>query len=185
VTDLFAEVSSAVISPCELFRYRLDRQVQERGLVAAFFGVNGSTAGPVEEDHTTLKWFGFSLRNAFSRYIAGNPFAYRAKDVKRLATVADPVGPENARYLDEIIAEADILIPCWGDRNKVPQPLRHHFAALKAKLIASGKPIRIFGLTKGGDPKHPLMLGYDTPLIPWVSQANRQEAATPSQHEED
>jgi hypothetical protein len=159
--------SSAVISPCGTFRYRLDRFVQECGLVAAFFGVNGSTAGPIEEDHTTLKWFGFSARNNIRRYIAGNPFAYRAKDVRTLAKVADPVGPENARYLAEIIAEADILIPCWGRRDKVPRPLRHHFDVLKAALVASGKPIRIFGLTDGGDPKHPLMLGYDTPLIPW------------------
>jgi hypothetical protein len=67
--DLFSG-SSAVISPCGLYRYRLDRDVQDDGLVAAFFGVNGSTAGPVEEDQTTKKWRGFSLRNGFRRYIA-------------------------------------------------------------------------------------------------------------------
>lgn len=164
---LFAHGSSAVISPCGTFRYRLDRLVQERRLVAAFFGVNSSTAGPIEEDQTTLKWRGFSLRNAFGRYIAANPFAYRSKDVRKLATVTDPVGPDNERYLDEIIAEADVLIPCWGNRDKVPRQLRHHFDALLAKLIASGKPILTFGLTNGGDPKHPLMLGYDTPLVEW------------------
>ena len=32
---------------------------------------------------------------------------------------------------------------------------------------ASGKPLLCFGLTKSRDPKHPLMLGYDTPLIEW------------------
>lgn len=164
--DLFGG-SSAVISDCGTWRYRLDRLVQERGLVAAFFGVNGSTAGPIEEDHTTKKWFGFSLRNGFRRYIAANPFAFRARDVKRLASVPDPVGPENARYIAEIIAEADVLIPCWGRRDKVPRNLHHHIDALKAALFASGKPIRIFGLTAGGDPMHPQMLGYDTPLIPW------------------
>jgi hypothetical protein len=166
--DLFGG-NSAVISPCGLFRYRLDRLVQESGLVAAFFGVNGSTAGPIEEDHTTLKWRGFSLRNSFRRYIAANPFAFRSKDVKLLAKVADPVGPDNARYLAEIIAEADILMPCWGNRAKVPPSLRHHLDALKTALFASGKPVRIFGLTSGGDPKHPLMLGYDTPLIEWTA----------------
>jgi hypothetical protein len=166
MSDLF-NGSSAVISDCGMYRYRLDRAVQERGVVAAFFGVNGSTAGPVEEDHTTNKWRGFSLRNSFRRYIAGNQFAYRSKDVRNLARVADPVGPENARYLAEIIAEADVLIPCWGNSDKVPQRLRHHFDALRSQLFASGKPVLIFGLTNGGDPKHPLMLGYETPLVPW------------------
>jgi hypothetical protein len=84
-----------------------------------------------------------------------------------LTRVADPVGPENARYLAEIIAEADVLIPCWGNRDKVPRPLRHHFDTLKELLFASGKPVRIFGLTNGGDPRHPLMLAYDTPIVPW------------------
>ncbi len=29
------------------------------------------------------------------------------------------------------------------------------------------KPIMTFGLTNSGDPKHPLTLGYDTPLVPY------------------
>ena len=158
---------SAIISDCGRYRYRLDRQVQDEGIVAAFFGVNGSTARPIEEDHTTAKWRGFSLRNGFARYIAANPFAYRSADVAMLAEVDDPVGPMNAVYIQEIIAEADVLIPCWGNRAKVPETLRHHFDILRDQLFAAGKPVLTFGFTKGGDPKHPQMLGYDTPLTPW------------------
>jgi hypothetical protein len=36
-------------------------------------------------------------------------------------------------------------------------------------LLASGKPVLHFGTTKSGDPLHPQMLGYATPLIPWAS----------------
>lgn len=158
---------SAVISADGVYRYRLDRPVALRGIVMAFFGVNGSTATETEEDQTTKKWFGFARRNGASRYIAGNPFAFRAREVTALAGVVDPVGPENTRYIAEIIAEADLLVPCWGNRGKVPKHLRGHFDALRAQLVASGKPIKIFGLTKSGDPQHPLMLGYDTPLVDW------------------
>lgn len=62
-----------------------------------------------------------------------------------------------------------ILVPCWGDRGKVPPHLRHHFDALKRLIFASTKPVKIFGLTAGGDPKHPLMLGYDTQLVDWAA----------------
>ena len=165
---------SAVISTCGLFRYRLDRPVALKGLVFAFFGVNGSTATGTEEDQTTRKWFGFTSRNGGSRYIAGNPFALRATDVKELARAADPVGPENARYLAEIIAEADVLVPCWGNRGKVPKHLRGHFDRLRNQLFESGKPVKIFGQTKGGDPLHPLFLGYDTPLVPWHNRLQLQ-----------
>ncbi len=84
-----------------------------------------------------------------------------------MAEVPDPVGPENARYLREIIEEADILIPCWGNRSKVPNQLRHHFDDLLDLIFDSRKPVKVFGLTKSGDPLHPLMLGYDTPLLRW------------------
>ncbi len=160
-------IVSAVISDCGLYRYRLDRDVQFEGIVFAFFGVNGSKATADIEDQTTRKWFGFTLRNGGRKYIAGNPFGYRATDVRELAKAGDPVGPENARYLTEIISEADVLVPCWGNSSKVPERLRYHFAELRNLLIQSGKPVRIFGLTKSGDPLHPLMLGYDTPLIEW------------------
>ncbi len=158
---------SAIISPCGTWRYRLEREVQDNGLVYGYFGVNGSTATADEDDHTVRKWFGFTSRNDGRRFIVGNPFAYRATDVRELATAADPIGPENAMHLAAIIADADILVPCWGSRTKIPQHLRYRLTALKDQLVASGKPVRIFGLTKGGDPLHPLMLSYDTPLISW------------------
>lgn len=161
--------SSAVFSPCGTWRYRLDRDVAFSGLVFAYFGVNGATAGEDDDDQTSMKWKGFTLRNNGQRYIAGNPFAFCATDVRELAKAVDPVGPENARYLAEIVAEADILVPCWGNRSKVPPRLRHHFDALLGLLRASGKPIKTFGFTASGDPKHPLMLGYDTPLVDWIS----------------
>jgi hypothetical protein len=61
----------STFSPCGTWRWRLDREVAEAGLVFAFFGVNGSTAGPVEEDHTTMKWRGFTVRNGGRKFIAG------------------------------------------------------------------------------------------------------------------
>lgn len=159
--------NSAIISPCGTWRYRLDREIQPTGTVFAYFGVNGSTATADKEDQTTRKWNGFTLRNGGRKYIVGNPFAFRATDVRDLARADDPVGPENGRHLREIIAEADVLVPCWGNRAKVPERLRLHFATLRDLLLTAGKPVKVFGLTASGDPKHPLMLGYDTPLIEW------------------
>ena len=159
---------SAVISDCGLYRYRLDRDVQAKGIVIAYFGVNCSTADADLEDQTTTRWFGFTLRNGGRKYVAGNPFAFRSTDVRGLVTAADPVGPLNRWHLDQIIDEADLLVPCWGRRAKLPTPLRVHVDRLERTLRVSGKPLRAFGLTKGGDPLHPLFLGYDTPLVEWV-----------------
>ncbi|WP_412021497.1 DUF1643 domain-containing protein [Burkholderia cepacia] len=158
---------SAIISPCCHYRYRLERDVAPTGFVVAFFGVNPSRADASVRDQTDLKWTGFAHRWGARKYIAGNPFAFRSPRVRDLVAVVDPIGPENDAYLAQIIADADLLVPCWGDRSKLPKSMRPRLGVVTAMLLASGKPLMVFGLTAKGDPKHPLMLAYDTPLIDW------------------
>lgn len=149
-----------------MYRYRLEREVAAMGSVFAFFGVNPSTADASLDDATVRKWRGFALRNGCRRFIVGNVFSYRATDVRELATAAAR-GPDHERHISAILSDADILVPCWGNTSKAPPALRNHFDALLARMRLSGKPIMHFGLTQSGDPKHPLMLGYDTPLTAW------------------
>jgi len=84
-----------------------------------------------------------------------------------LKAVADPIGPHNDWHLQRIVAEADLLVPCWGAAAKAPGIVGERVAALRELLLASGKPVKVFGLTKCHQPKHPLMLGYATPLQEW------------------
>lgn len=163
---------SAVISQCGAYRYRLEREVQPEGRVFAYFGINPSTANAVVDDATVRKWRGFTLRNGGRRFLVGNVFGFRATDVKRLAahTTLTAQGPEWAVHFDQIIADADVLVPCWGNSKKIPLHLRDELASVMARLVASGKPVLHFGVTACGQPRHPQMLGYDTPLTPW-SQA--------------
>lgn len=159
---------SAVISACGLYRYRLDREVQSvSGPVFAFFGVNPSTADANLNDATVKKWIGFCLRNGVPKFIVGNVFSYRATDVKELAKVQDLKGPEHEGQIQQIINEADILVPCWGSLSKMPKNLRDEPSKLLELLVKSEKPMLHFGFTSCGQPKHPLMLGYNTELIEW------------------
>lgn len=159
---------SAVISRDGKYRYRLDRTVATSGIVVAFFGVNPSTASETVDDATSKRWVVHARRLGARTYIAGNPHALRSTHVRVLQSALDPVGPDNARHLREIIAEADILIPCWGSRRKLPSVLWPAVDALRETLFAAGKPLRIFGLTQSRDPLHPLMLSYETPLVEWT-----------------
>ena len=67
----------AVISPCGLYRYRLDRVVGMDGPVFAFFGINPSTADATENDQTVRKWIGFTKTWGGSRFIVGNVWPLR------------------------------------------------------------------------------------------------------------
>lgn len=181
---------SAIISPCGLYRYRLERDCGmpfEGSKTFAYFGINPSTADSTLDDATVRKWKGFTVRNGGHRFIVGNAFAFRSTDVGGLrAHYISTLGgggsgllhsqsEREVSYWAQIAADADVLVPCWGNSAKVPAQLRGRLAFLLGFLAETGKPIMHFGLTASGDPKHPLMLGYDTPLAPWVNTAQQGE----------
>lgn len=167
-------MSSAIISECGQYRYRLDRYCEPMFRLApaetlkaptfAYFGINPSTADADIDDATVRKWRGFTERNGGDHFIVGNVFSYRATNVKLIGKVPFPQGPQHFHHLKQIIHEADVLVPCWGGRDKVPKHLRQQLDRLLTWLHRTGKPVLHFGTTDGGDPKHPLFLPYTTPL---------------------
>lgn len=164
--DLFA-ARSAVISKCELYRYRLEREVETGGLVAAGIMVNPSKADGEIDDHTIRKWFGFSSRHGIGRFIIGNKFGYRATDVDQLRTATDPVGPDNDKHLEQIMRDADLHIVAWGPLSKLPPKLRGRWREVVSIADKVGCRLMCWGTAKDGQPRHPLMLAYDTSLIEW------------------
>ena len=162
---------SATLSACEQYRYRLERQVapllNDHHEPVLFIGVNPSTADAIEDDATIRKMSGFILRWGFTRFMVGNVFGYRATDVKELADIVDPVGLDNYTHLRQMIKECAVIVPCWGNQSKVPKHLRVQFNVVRSFLLLQAKPVMVFGLTNSGDPLHPLMLPYTTPLQLW------------------
>lgn len=151
------------------YRYQLHRAfpLMEEGARYMFIGVNPSTADDYADDATVRKWKGFVSRWNGSQFSVGNLFAARATDVRKLTQMLDPIGPSNDDYLRAMMECAHIIVPCWGSRFKIPERLRIRIDAVTDLIKASGKTTRCFGRTNRGDPKHPLMLGYDTTLEEW------------------
>lgn len=164
----------AKLSDCGTYRYTLWRDASPIGSGnVLFIGVNPSTADAETDDATVRKWRGFSSRWGFKQFKVGNLFAFRSTDVRNLATAEDPVGPENDDRLRSLMIDADLVVPCWGNVEKVPgwkakQLMRDRVGVIREMLQSVACPVRVFGLTGNGDPKHPLMLGYSTPLQDWT-----------------
>ena len=158
---------SAVISPCGQYRYRLERDGGEIGQTAVIM-VNPSTADATQDDQTITKVRGFGRRNGWGKLVIGNLFAYRATDIRELAHVADPIGPDNDDHLRQIAMYADRVIIAWGALAKLPSELRGRHKHVLSLLADLDVPVlRIGTLTSCAQPKHPLMLAYDTPILPW------------------
>jgi hypothetical protein len=162
---------AAIISDCGRYRYRLERHGLSGAGAVAWIMVNPSTADATADDPTIRKVIGFTERLGGGWAIVGNIFAYRATEVKDLARVADPRGPENEAHLRAIMAEAERVIVAWGPASKVPPQHRQRWRTVTRIAAELGRPLHCLGTAKCGHPRHPLMVSYDTPLQPWSAPA--------------
>lgn len=162
-----SRVGSAVISPCGNYRYRLERHGLSGAGAVAWLMVNPSTADAAQDDATIRKVVGFTERLGGGRAIVGNKFAYRATDVRELRTAADPRGPENNAHLLRIMGDAPVVIAAWGPLAKLPAQLQRRWRTVCDMADHAGVQLMCLGTAQDGQPRHPLMLAYDTPLVPW------------------
>lgn len=166
--DLF-NGGSAVISPCGMYRYRLEREGPGDGATAVIM-VNPSTADAEQDDATIRKLKGFGRRYGWGKIIVGNLFAYRATDISELWMAERPVGVDNGFFLHRIIADADRLVFAWGPSAKLPKSLRDQWRTADRIARDLGRqPMSIGAPAKDGHPCHPLMLPYERTLQPWTA----------------
>ena len=158
---------SAILSPCGIWRYRLERDLGRDGPTVAIFGVNPSTADAEIDDQTIRKDMGFGRRLGWGRIIKGNKFAFRTTDIRRLRVAYDPVGPDNDVHLEQIMRDADVHVAAWGPLGKLPHDLRGRWRRVVAIAERVGCPLFCFGVAADGQPRHTLMLAYATELVPW------------------
>ena len=171
---------SAIISDCGRYRYTLERYVESvhpaptKGREVAadvtmpipravlFVMLNPSTADETADDPTIRRCIGFARAWGFSRLLVGNLFAYRATYPEDLRRAADPVGPGCDRELRNLAVRADLIVCAWGAQGGSRASWVRKF------LASAGKPMHHLGLTRDGQPKHPLYLRCDTQPQPWV-----------------
>lgn len=157
---------AALMSNCTLYRYRLERRFGD-GPTLMFVMVNPSTADAEKDDQTIKKCIGFAERAGYGRIIVGNKFAFRATDVDRLRSIADPIGPENDGHLRAMMAEADRVVAGWGQLAKLPDRLRGRWKDVVRLADAADRPLYVIGTNADRHPKHPQMTGYDVPITAW------------------
>lgn len=160
-------MNTAILSSCGLYRYELTRHIQDVGVRATVIMVNPSTADAEQDDATIRKIIGFGKRLGWSNVTVVNKFAYRATDVNELHNASDPIGPLNDAHIVNALLFSDVVFVAWGSLNKLPAPLRNRwkFVAETARVLS--KSLHCFGTCQDGHPKHPVMIGYDSPVQGW------------------
>lgn len=152
-------IAAANISPCRKYRYDLTRLWCGNAAVArivTWVMLNPSSATALTDDPTIRKCIGFAKRWGYDGLRVVNLFAYRSTHPEVLRHVADPFGPENAAYLTSVTPP---IVVAWG---VLPRKFEQC-----SSLLLPREGAECLGRTKGGQPRHPLMLSYQTERQPW------------------
>lgn len=159
---------SAEFSDDEKYRYTLTRRWSD-GPCVAFLMFNPSTATATSDDPTIRKCIGFAQRWKYGRLIILNLFAYRSPDPRAIRKLGlDAVGPDNGMWIIKSLETAKELICAWGcAQHTVEIDARVNALIQTIKTADYRFPINCLGYRLDGHPRHPLMLRYDTPRIPF------------------
>ena len=151
---------SAVISACQTYRYDLRRGGYDP---MPFVMLNPSTADANSDDPTIRRCLGFAKRENKNGIVVRNLYARRTKDPAVLFALKkighDIVGAENDTWLRLLGEQYPRIVCAWGANAEIER-VKEVVAILNqtSKLVC-------FGQTKTGQPRHPLYLKADIPLV--------------------
>ncbi len=184
MTDLFDGnmESGATLSSCGLYRYVLWRRWDKTKPRLIFIMLNPSTADATQDDATIRVCTGRARRMGMGGIRVLNLFAYRATHPTELGKITDPIGPENDSHIERNLGmrsfsgrggDPEPMIAAWGDGG-LRQGRYHPRWREVVSLICEdmGGELYHIGLTKAGQPKHPLRISYGVAPQLWAKRGN-------------
>jgi hypothetical protein len=164
-TALTVPISNARFSECRRYRYILRRIWDKTKPVVCWIMVNPSTAGARVDDQTIRKCVRYAKSWGYGGIVVVNLFAYRSRDPSALRRTPHPISePAHPGRNDQIILkavkEAGLVMAGWGENGVY---LERNIEVLE---LLDGVQINHLGLTRKGNPGHPLFLPKDAEPLP-------------------
>jgi hypothetical protein len=132
-----------------------------------FVLLNPSTADDEQEHQTTKVCIEFAKRWGFGSLQIVNLFAYKAtkpKDLKDIKNYKKMVGEHNNTYIQTALQEADRIVVAWGEHGKI----QNRYMDESLIKLFSNYTLFCFRVIANNQPKHPLGVDYDTPLVEYM-----------------
>ena len=151
----------AAFSDCRSYRWWLTRIWDHSADLLVFIMLNPSTADASTDDPTIRRCVGFARRLGHGGICVVNLYVFRATSPRRLAGASDPVGSQTDFWLTYAAARARKVVCAWGANAK----FRRGRTGDVLKLLRGHPSLMCLGRTKDGQPRHPLYVRADQPLM--------------------
>ncbi len=154
----------ARFSKCGRYRWSLERiWPRGNGQTVCFVMLNPSTADAVADDPTIRRCMGFAQSCGYSRLVVRNLFPIRATNPRDLLKLDHPTAGASGTNALRRALKADIVIAAWGgfvpfDRDAI------------ARRLFRGRDLYCLGVTKNGNPRHPLYVAATSNLVTYEIQ---------------
>ncbi|MGB0683418.1 MAG: DUF1643 domain-containing protein [Magnetovibrionaceae bacterium] len=163
-------IRQAELSPCGSLRFTLSR-TWRAGPHVCFIGLNPSTADASKDDPTVRRWTHFAHAWGYGGFTAVNVFPVRSAKVADCRAWADweKNGPDfwardrihqNLGIVAREAKRAGLVVACWGAQTWAGDWIDQVIEEVQAGY-EPWPDLYCFGLTKAGDPKHPMARGRD------------------------
>lgn len=163
--SIYGEAGPALLSPDRMYRYTIERVWDSERPKCAFIGLNPSTADEQQLDPTLRRCVRFADSWGYGSLLMLNLFAFRSTLPSGLRLARDPVGPDNDHQLIRSVQRVEIVVCCWGAHGAYLR--RGEIVREEIHNVVPPDPLYHLGLTKSGQPKHPLYLSSNLEPEPW------------------
>lgn len=153
----------------EPFRYTLTRRTGFGDRTVLFVMLNPSTATDEVNDPTITRCVGYAQTWGFGWLKVGNLSPMRAtdpKDMLRMGPESPVMRSKNDDHILAMAKESDLVVAAWGTHGPAERRSDH----MKGLLMRAGVDVYCLGLTKDGEPLHPLMQPKDAVLQPFLGE---------------
>ncbi len=152
----------ATFDPLGHYRYSLGRRWSPAPTLAIIM-LNPSQADGSLDDPTLRRCMGLAQGWGFGAIAVVNLFAYRSPQPQVLRQVADPIGPENDGAIAAAVDQADQVLLAWGNGGS----WRGRDRTVLNRLAPYQPKFHCLGQNRTGQPRHPLYVPRQAPLLPW------------------
>ena len=147
----------AIFSEDRKYRYALWRIWNLSRPILLLIGLNPSDANEIKNDPTITRGMVRADRDGFGGFLMANLYAFISTEPKALLGDGDFVGELTDYYLKQMIELSERQLCGWGSFPPVNK---------RASLVlAMIKEPYCLGVNADGQPKHPLYISYDTPMM--------------------
>jgi len=159
-------LTGATFDPTGLYRYSLWRVWNPAGIRVVFIMLNPSTADAGRNDPTIRRCLKFAQQWGYGALEVVNLFAYRTSSPIALRHIENPVGIENDCSVLEAVLRSDCTVVAWGNGGSFQGRDR-----IVLDLLAQQPALYCLGITRLGQPRHPLYVKANTRLLPLILDA--------------